>query len=73
MTYNQLWTKATVETHETFVAEYFLSTVDTILVQHLTDHCTSLILHPSSCSATKLAKTQSKTHRVCQPMEFVVD
>jgi len=49
-THDQLWTKATVETYETFVAEYFLGTVKAILVQHLTDHCTPLILHSKHCS-----------------------
>ena len=44
-TYDQLRAKPTVEADETLVPEYLAHTVETILVQQLSDNVAPLILH----------------------------
>jgi hypothetical protein len=43
--YNQLWSKSTIESKESFITKYLPRTIYAVFVQHLTNYSASLILH----------------------------
>ena len=47
-THDELRSEATIEAHETFMVEHFTGTIETVLVQQLSDHGAPLVLHAIS-------------------------
>jgi len=53
-THNKLRSDAAVESQKAFIPEDFLGAIDTVLVEHLANDSTPLVLHPGySASAMR--------------------
>lgn len=63
-TYDELRAYSSIEAEETLVLENLLSTVDAILVEHLADDCTTLILHSAKLSKSRHNRCLAETDRV---------
>lgn len=63
-TYDELRAYSPIEAEETLVLENLLSTVDAILVEHLADNCTTLILHSAKLSKFRHNRCLAETNRV---------
>ena len=61
--HNQLRAKTTVESKESFIPKDFLSAIHAILVQHLTNDCTPLILH----AGTQMVSIKTNTPMSGEP------